>query len=179
VSWSLSWDSCEFVASRQGLEHRRIFIVRSRYEATTSGDRIRLRSLSVCSGISGVCRLVRSLWRFVVPICKCYIQLLIRTPCLVSFFSTLVRNISRSDKYLECSVGIATGYGLDGRGIGVRFPVGVRIFFSPRPPIQRVMEALSPEIKRPGRESDHSTPASVEIKNTWIYTSTPPYVFMA
>jgi hypothetical protein len=33
--------------------------------------------------------------------------------------------------------------------------------------------------KRPGREADHSHPTSVEVKNTWIYTSTPPYVFMA
>jgi hypothetical protein len=31
-------------------------------------------------------------------------------------------------------VGIATSYGLDDRGIGVRVPVGSRIFFSPRPP---------------------------------------------
>jgi hypothetical protein len=34
-------------------------------------------------------------------------------------------------------------------------------------------------VKRPGRESDHSPPTSAEVKNTWIYTSTPPYVFMA
>jgi hypothetical protein len=33
--------------------------------------------------------------------------------------------------------------------------------------------------KRPGREADHSTPASVEVKEMWIYTATPPYVFMA
>jgi hypothetical protein len=31
----------------------------------------------------------------------------------------------------------------------------------------------------PGREADHSPPTSVTVKNTWIYTSTPPYVFMA
>jgi hypothetical protein len=29
-------------------------------------------------------------------------------------------------------------------------------------------------IKRPGREADHSLPSSVEIKNAWSYTSTPP-----
>jgi hypothetical protein len=28
-------------------------------------------------------------------------------------------------------------------------------------------------------EADHSTPASAEVKKTWIYTSTPPYAFMA
>jgi hypothetical protein len=31
-------------------------------------------------------------------------------------------------------VGIATGYGLDDRGVGVRVPVGSRIFSSPRRP---------------------------------------------
>jgi hypothetical protein len=31
-------------------------------------------------------------------------------------------------------VGIATGYGLDDRGVGVQVPVGVRIFTSPRRP---------------------------------------------
>jgi hypothetical protein len=29
-------------------------------------------------------------------------------------------------------VGIATGYGMDDRGVGVRVPVGSRIFSSPR-----------------------------------------------
>jgi hypothetical protein len=29
------------------------------------------------------------------------------------------------------------------------------------------------------READHSPPASAEIKKIWIYTSTPPYAFMA
>jgi hypothetical protein len=29
------------------------------------------------------------------------------------------------------AVGIATGYGLDDRGVGVRVPVGSRILFSP------------------------------------------------
>jgi hypothetical protein len=31
-------------------------------------------------------------------------------------------------------VGIATGYGLNGRGVGVRVPIGVRFFSSPRRP---------------------------------------------
>jgi hypothetical protein len=30
-----------------------------------------------------------------------------------------------------------------------------------------------------GREADHSLPTSAEVKHTWIYTSTPPYAFMA
>jgi hypothetical protein len=39
--------------------------------------------------------------------------------------------------------------------------------------------ALSPGVKRPGREADHSPPANAEDKKTWIYISTPPYAFMA
>jgi hypothetical protein len=31
-----------------------------------------------------------------------------------------------------------------------------------------------PGVKRPGREADHSPPSSVEVKNVWSYTSTPP-----
>ena len=29
------------------------------------------------------------------------------------------------------------------------------------------------EIKRPGREGDHSPPSSAEFRNEWSYTSTP------
>jgi hypothetical protein len=43
-----------------------------------------------------------------------------------------------------------------------------------KPPIQLVPGALSPR-----READHSPPTSADVKNTWIYTSTPPYAFMA
>jgi hypothetical protein len=35
---------------------------------------------------------------------------------------------------IKCLVGIATGYGLDDGGAGVRVPVGLRIFFSPLSP---------------------------------------------
>jgi hypothetical protein len=42
------------------------------------------------------------------------------------------------------------------------------------PPIQWVPGALSPVIKRPGRENDHSPPTNAEVKKTWAYTSTPP-----
>jgi hypothetical protein len=34
-------------------------------------------------------------------------------------------------------------------------------------------------VKRPELEIDHSPPTSAEVKNTWIYTFIPPYVFMA
>jgi hypothetical protein len=42
--------------------------------------------------------------------------------------------------------------------------------------MQWVPGALSPGVKWLGREGDLSS--SVEVKNAWIYTSTPPYVFM-
>jgi hypothetical protein len=32
---------------------------------------------------------------------------------------------------------------------------------------------LVPGVKRPGREADHSPSTTAEVKNTWIYTSTP------
>jgi hypothetical protein len=38
-----------------------------------------------------------------------------------------------------------------------------------QPPIQCV-----PGVKRPGHEADQLTPTSAEVKNTLIYTSTPP-----
>jgi hypothetical protein len=33
-------------------------------------------------------------------------------------------------------------------------------------------------VKRPGREANESPETSVDVKNTWIYISNPPYVFM-
>jgi hypothetical protein len=36
-----------------------------------------------------------------------------------------------------------------------------------------------PGVKRPGREADHSPRTTAEVKKMWIYTSTPPYAFMA
>jgi hypothetical protein len=35
-----------------------------------------------------------------------------------------------------------------------------------QPSIQWVLEALSPGIKRPGGEADHSPPSSAEVKNS-------------
>jgi hypothetical protein len=88
----------------------------------------------------------------------------------------------------DSSVGIATGYGLDSKEVGVLVPLGARLFsslrfpdllwWSSQPPIQWVPWALSSGVKRSGRQADHSPLASAEIKNTRIYTSTPPYVFI-
>jgi hypothetical protein len=48
-----------------------------------------------------------------------------------------------------------------------------------QPPIQWITGDLSPRVKRPGREADHSPTTSTEIKETWVYTSIPTCVFMA
>jgi hypothetical protein len=46
-------------------------------------------------------------------------------------------------------------------------------------PIQWVPGAFSLGVKRPGSKADHTPPTSAEVKKMWIYTSTPPYPFMA
>jgi hypothetical protein len=42
------------------------------------------------------------------------------------------------------------------------------------PPIRWV-----PGVKRQGRGAHHSPLTSAEVKEMWIYTSTPPYSFLA
>jgi hypothetical protein len=74
----------------------------------------------------------------------------------------------------DSSVGIALGYRLGDLVSSVRFPAGVGNFLfttvsrtalgPTQPPIQWVPGALSLEVKRPGRESDHSPPSSAEVK---------------
>jgi hypothetical protein len=66
------------------------------------------------------------------------------------------------------SVGAATGYGLDGLRAGVYVLVGARLsrpgLGPTQPPIQWVLMALSPGVKRPGHETDHLPPSSVVVK---------------
>jgi hypothetical protein len=50
--------------------------------------------------------------------------------------------------------------------LGISFCVSV-------PPIQWVPGAISPGIKRPGREAGHSPPSSLEVKNGEIYLHSP------
>jgi hypothetical protein len=87
----------------------------------------------------------------------------------------------------ESAVSIATGYGLNDRGVGVRVPLGARIFL-----FFRVIQIGSwahpasyptgtggsfPGGKAAGREAHHSPPTNAEVKETWTYTSPPPYAF--
>jgi hypothetical protein len=90
--------------------------------------------------------------------------------------------ITATTRSRDSVVGIATDYGPDGRGVGVRVPVGSRIFTSPIVqtgsgvhPTSYTMGTvvLLPGVKLPGGEVDHSLPTSAEVKKMWIYTSTP------
>jgi hypothetical protein len=67
------------------------------------------------------------------------------------------------------------------RGLGIfTFTTASRTALGPtQPPIKWVRRALSLGVKRPEREADHSPPSSAEVKNSWSYTATAQYVFMA
>jgi hypothetical protein len=95
-------------------------------------------------------------------------------------------------KYIDCiknpdsSVGIETGYGPDGwfsilgRSKNFIFSIVSRPDLGAHPAFYIMGPgAVSQVVKQPGHEADHSPPASAEIKKLWIYTSTPPYAFMA
>jgi hypothetical protein len=73
---------------------------------------------------------------------------------------------------------------------GVSIPgMGREFFFSsPRPDLlwgppnllsDVYRGAISPGIKRPGREANHSPSSSTEFKNAWSYTSIHTNIFMA
>jgi hypothetical protein len=89
----------------------------------------------------------------------------------------------------DSSVGIAAGYGLDDWGGGSSSPGRVKKFSllhivqtgsGVHPTSYKMGTGGSyPGLKRQGRETDHSSPTSAEVKKMWIYTSIPPYVFMA
>jgi hypothetical protein len=78
----------------------------------------------------------------------------------------------------DSSVGIATGYGLNDRRVGVRVSVKARSFSSPRCPDRlwgppSLLSNGYRGVKRQGREADHSPTTSAEVKKMWIYISTP------
>jgi hypothetical protein len=87
------------------------------------------------------------------------------------------------------SVGIATGYGLDDAGVWVSSAGGVKnfLFSTSSRPAPGPTHSSNPKgtggsffgVKRQDREADHSAPTSTEVKKIRIYTSTPPYAFMA
>jgi hypothetical protein len=67
--------------------------------------------------------------------------------------------------------------GFDSRqGMGIfLFTTASRPALGPtQPPIQWVSGFISPGVKQPGREADHSPRSSAEVKYSWSFTSTPP-----
>jgi hypothetical protein len=82
-----------------------------------------------------------------------------------------IQFVHTSGRSRDSVVGIATGYGLENRGIGVWIPVGSRIFSSPCRPDwlwgpPNPMDTVG--VKRPGSEADNSTLTSAEVKKIWI-----------
>jgi hypothetical protein len=106
--------------------------------------------------------------------------------CICLYFRSNLRWFWVRSQDWDGVVSIATGYGLDDQEVRVWVPVVSKIFStssgltlgSTQHTIKWVPGALSPGVKRPGRESDRSPPASAEVNKRWIYTSTPPYAFM-
>jgi hypothetical protein len=76
------------------------------------------------------------------------------------------------------SVGIVTGYRLDGPGIGSRWGQDFLHLSRPalgptQPPVQWVA-SLSWGKERPGHDADPSPPSSAVVVKGYSYTSTPP-----
>jgi hypothetical protein len=116
-------------------------------------------------------------------VCSRYIVFVLMAPliCKKKTFQLPYELIVRSQSSI---VSIATGK-LRGRSSS---PGKIKNFLfkssrlalgSTQPPIQWVPGTISLGLKRPVREADHSPPTSAEVKKMWIYTSTPPYAFMA
>jgi hypothetical protein len=85
-------------------------------------------------------------------------------------------------KSCDSSIDVATGLRAGRSGFDFRLGLGIFLFATvTRPtlrpsqsPVRWVAGAVSPGVKRPGLEADHSPPSSAEAKNAWSYTSTPP-----
>jgi hypothetical protein len=103
--------------------------------------------------------------------------------------STSFKGATHGTRSRDSSVGIATGYGLDDQGerefesrLGKKCSLLhiVQTGSGVNPTSYKMGTGGSfPGVKRHGRAADHSPPTSAEVKKMWIYTSTPPYVFMA
>jgi hypothetical protein len=98
---------------------------------------------------------------------------------LKTYFKLHVYMTSVAIPLRNSEIGIVTGYRLDNRGSGIFSPPRHpdRAWGPPSLLSNGYREAVSPGVKRLGREADHSPPASAEIKKIWICTSTHPYAF--
>jgi hypothetical protein len=106
-----------------------------------------------------------------------------------SALNFLINLSTQFSTYLESSsVGTATGYEVDDRATGIQFLAEARkLLFSTmsrqalgstQPHIQCKRGTFSLKIKWLGCEANHSPPSTADIKNAWIYSSTPPNTFM-
>jgi hypothetical protein len=87
----------------------------------------------------------------------------------IHYIGSRTRDLSASS-----TVGIATAYGLDDRGVGVWVPVGPRIFAFPYRPdrlwdppslLSNEYRRLFPRgVKQQACEADHSPPTGIEVK---------------
>ena len=85
-------------------------------------------------------------------------------------------------KTSNCSRPVRLGYGLNGQGfksqnvwkIYLLSRTSKAVLGFTHPPTLRVLEALSPRVKRPRRKVVHSNPSCTEVNNEWNYSSTPP-----
>jgi hypothetical protein len=79
------------------------------------------------------------------------------------------------------SVGVATGYRLDGPGIesrwGARFFAHVQTGPGANPASCTMGTGSFSGVKRPGCVADHPPPSSAVVKKEWSYTSTPLWAF--
>jgi hypothetical protein len=90
-----------------------------------------------------------------------------------SFVSDMDASLAFFDECTEkvrwagSSVGIATGYGLDGPGIeslvGVRFFAHIQAGLGTHPASCTMGTGTFPVVKRPGRGADHPPPSSAEV----------------
>jgi hypothetical protein len=96
------------------------------------------------------------------------------------FYTTLFMTITSTQYSDWLRAGRPRGRGSSpGRGKNFLFSTLSRpALGSTQLPIHWVPGALSSGVKRPGREADHSSPASAEVKKMWIYISTSLYIFM-
>jgi hypothetical protein len=79
----------------------------------------------------------------------------------------------------DSSIGIATGYGLDGpvlesRWGGGRFFAHFQTSPGAHPASCTIRTESFPRVMRPGRGADHPPPSSTDVTNEWSYTSTQP-----